>query len=504
MMVVEQVIPALDGFQKSRGMAQNLMSVIDEKGTQFQFRLVKNLAGGASARIYKSYSRDMNALKPIAIKRIEAAAFKGYEDEFVQLINRERLALQELSKFKNHVTEYYGYYYYAPKDEHWLAMEYCDGASVYYLSKHILTDLNIAKNFPRLGRFNSTFKTFNNMRKRTMSKIRGWDAAAIQAVQEEESLDPKTVNLKQVAAIAAGALRGLEVIHNAGFIHGDIKSGNILLCYPGIVKICDFGLTSKVVGVANPDFHALGTLDYMAPEQMLKSLALDHNNPHPERYKYNHKIDIWALGIIVLELLLGRTPLSELRRIDEEEFSFYIANMCKPQRVENMGSGLGYLFYLPAYHENFMRHNWQIRDRDLLCKRLPLLKANRKMLLEMLMRPNQYNKRPNPNLEVPKPRVPKLFSLNKCLDFVGQCLFIRYRMRPDASQMQKHPFVRAACRELKRIEPKMEMIAKLQKKWGERKGLWRKFPTSLTIHEIFKMLDTEKAAQKETILNVTF
>lgn len=122
-------------------------------------------------------------------------------------------------------------------------------------------------------------------------------------------------NLRQM--IRAGNLASLEALaivpqicdalqfaHDEGIVHRDIKPENILIDKKGRVKIADFGL-AKLLG--EPELnHALtgthqvmGTLRYMAPEQMQGSRQVDH------------RADIYSLGVVFYELLTGELPMGK-------------------------------------------------------------------------------------------------------------------------------------------------------------------------------------------------
>ncbi len=94
----------------------------------------------------------------------------------------------------------------------------------------------------------------------------------------------------------------LQYAHDEGIIHRDIKPENILLDRRGNVKIADFGL-AKLLGTMSPDSaltgsrQVIGTLRYMAPEQMETPLAVDH------------RADIYSLGVVFYEMLTGELPL---------------------------------------------------------------------------------------------------------------------------------------------------------------------------------------------------
>ena len=89
---------------------------------------------------------------------------------------------------------------------------------------------------------------------------------------------------------------GVRYLHDNNIIHRDLKPDNILLNRAGTVKICDFGWCSEGI---HEKMTFCGTLDYMAPEIL-------------EGTNYSFQIDIWALGVILYELLNGKTPFKGL------------------------------------------------------------------------------------------------------------------------------------------------------------------------------------------------
>ena len=79
-----------------------------------------------------------------------------------------------------------------------------------------------------------------------------------------------------------------------GVIHRDLTPDNILLC-GGVLKIGDFGFAKNLNSTSSMLKTLVGTPAYMAP-QILKE----------ERYTY--KCDIWSLGVIVYEMVVGKIP----------------------------------------------------------------------------------------------------------------------------------------------------------------------------------------------------
>jgi serine/threonine-protein kinase len=104
---------------------------------------------------------------------------------------------------------------------------------------------------------------------------------------------------RQAAELVETLARAVHFAHLQGVVHRDLKPGNVLLDHGGSIKLSDFGL-AKFQDTDLNLTHAgqrLGTPAYMAPEQV------DSNNR-----QLSSKIDIWALGVILYELLTGRTP----------------------------------------------------------------------------------------------------------------------------------------------------------------------------------------------------
>src|ERR1700704_4701734 len=105
--------------------------------------------------------------------------------------------------------------------------------------------------------------------------------------------------IDRVIDIVMQALSGIEEAHLAGVIHADLKADNIILDQRragiAVVKIVDFGIARLVTGVRDEDRSISGTPEYMAPEVI---------GGAPPSFAS----DIYAVGIILYELLAERTP----------------------------------------------------------------------------------------------------------------------------------------------------------------------------------------------------
>ncbi|OEL26606.1 putative receptor-like protein kinase [Dichanthelium oligosanthes] len=101
--------------------------------------------------------------------------------------------------------------------------------------------------------------------------------------------------------IALDTARGLEYLHehcNPPVIHRDLKSSNILLDSDFNAKISDFGLAVISGSHSKGNIKLSGTMGYVAPEYLLDG-------------KLTEKSDVYAFGVVLLELLLGRKPVEK-------------------------------------------------------------------------------------------------------------------------------------------------------------------------------------------------
>ncbi|WP_181361553.1 Stk1 family PASTA domain-containing Ser/Thr kinase [Streptomyces sp. A244] len=90
-------------------------------------------------------------------------------------------------------------------------------------------------------------------------------------------------------------LAALGAAHRAGFVHRDMKPENVLIGDDGRVKVADFGLVRAVDTVTNTTGTVLGTVSYLAPEQIEDGTA-------------DPRVDVYACGVMLYEMLTGDKP----------------------------------------------------------------------------------------------------------------------------------------------------------------------------------------------------
>jgi serine/threonine-protein kinase len=96
--------------------------------------------------------------------------------------------------------------------------------------------------------------------------------------------------------LAVQVAEGLQAVHEAGIVHRDLKTPNIMLDARGHARLMDFGVAKRVgEGTLTEQGHIVGTPEYMSPEQARGE-------------KVDSRSDLYALGVLTYEMFTGRVP----------------------------------------------------------------------------------------------------------------------------------------------------------------------------------------------------
>ena len=214
-----------------------------------QFEILELLGRGGMGAVYKARQKNLDRI--IALKVIPPQAAK--DPAFAERFAREARALARL----NHPNIVTVHDFGQSGDLYYLVMEYIDGVNL----RH---------------------------------------------AQSSSRLSPE-----EALAIVPQICDALQYAHDQGIVHRDIKPENVLLDRAGRVKIADFGLAKMLAPTAR-DFtltgtqQVMGTLRYMAPEQMERPTTVDH------------RADIYSLGVMIYEMLTGELPLGRFQPPSEK------------------------------------------------------------------------------------------------------------------------------------------------------------------------------------------
>jgi serine/threonine-protein kinase len=116
--------------------------------------------------------------------------------------------------------------------------------------------------------------------------------------------EPEGLDIDRTIRLCLQVASGLDAVHNAGFVHRDVKPHNILLDRSDSAYVADFGLAKDQVPrtALTSKGEILGSANYMAPEQ-IRGEELDR------------RADVYSLGCVAFESLCGRAPFADRRGI---------------------------------------------------------------------------------------------------------------------------------------------------------------------------------------------
>lgn len=246
---IAPTVPTLSGFDPP--------SVEDLAGRFPQLEVLELLGKGGMGAVYKARQKELDRLVAVKILPPEVA----HDPAFAERFTREARALARLSH-PNIVT-------------------------VHDFGRTSAPPLTGSTEVPAAGAEGPLFYFI-------MEYVDG--------VNLRQAIQSGGISPREALAIVPQICDALQFAHDGGIVHRDIKPENILVDQRGRVKIADFGL-AKLLGHTPGDVsltgsqQVMGTLRYMAPEQLEGTKDVDH------------RADIYSLGVVFYELLTGELPI---------------------------------------------------------------------------------------------------------------------------------------------------------------------------------------------------
>ncbi|HUT13598.1 MAG TPA: protein kinase [Thermoguttaceae bacterium] len=194
---------------------------------------------------------------------------------------------------------------------------------VVYLADDPELDRPVAVKVPRPGRFSSESETKRFLEEaRFAARLQHPGIVTVHDVGRESDrcyivteyiqgrtlqqlIDAESLFPAQAAGLVARVADALHYAHKKGFVHRDLKPGNILIDSQGHPHVADFGLAVSEDSQRLYTGQVAGTPAYMSPEQV-----------RGETHHLDGRTDIWSLGVILYQLLTGRQPFWRGRTAD--------------------------------------------------------------------------------------------------------------------------------------------------------------------------------------------
>lgn len=215
-----------------------------------RYVLGEEIGRGVCGRVMKATDNQQNG-KIVAIK------IQVNDKEMHDKIDEEYRVFRDFSQYPN-FPNLYGVYRNKSGafDEIWMVMEYCAGGSV------------------------------------------------VQLIERLDSMGRRLSEL-QIAYILREVAKGVMELHKSHIMSRDIRGSNILLTGEGEVKIIDFGFAKSFESTLGKRGTCIGSPNWMAPEMF--------TNPSKINEKvYGSRADVWAIGILAIELAHGHPPFHEM------------------------------------------------------------------------------------------------------------------------------------------------------------------------------------------------
>ncbi|HEX4377344.1 MAG TPA: serine/threonine-protein kinase, partial [Steroidobacteraceae bacterium] len=173
-----------------------------------------------------------------------------------------------------------------------------------FLNPNVAQDEEIMKRFVHELRYSRKITHRNVIRIYDFLAIQGLYAISMEYFPSHtlgaEIVNEKPVNLRRAIQFGIDIATGMSVAHQVGIVHRDLKPANVLINDDALLKIVDFGVAAaqrEGDTQLTRTGYVIGSPKYMAPEQILGR-------------KVDERADIYALGVMMYEMLTGVPPYS--------------------------------------------------------------------------------------------------------------------------------------------------------------------------------------------------
>jgi eukaryotic-like serine/threonine-protein kinase len=173
-----------------------------------------------------------------------------------------------------------------------------------FLNPNVATDEEVMKRFVHELRYSRKITHKNVIRIYDFLYIQGNYAISMEYFPSHtlgsEIVGEKPMDLKRALGFGCDIANGMTVAHGLGIVHRDLKPANVLINQEGLLKIVDFGVAAaqrEGDTQLTKTGYVIGSPKYMAPEQILGK-------------KVDERADIYAVGVILYEMLTGVPPYS--------------------------------------------------------------------------------------------------------------------------------------------------------------------------------------------------
>ena len=174
------------------------------------------------------------------------------------------------------------------------------------LSRAAAAHAHIRRSFQREYRVLSRLSHRGIIRVYDAGEVNGLLYMALELLDGEtlEELLARSKTIGEVAAIdiARQTANALDYLHDRGYVHRDVKPGNIMIARDGRAILFDFGTVYDMNNPAPDEQGVFGTPSFLAPEQALAERDPEHAPP------LDGRADLYSLGVVLYRMVTGRKP----------------------------------------------------------------------------------------------------------------------------------------------------------------------------------------------------